>query len=214
MNKLDCGDLFVEDVERLGVNIVSKDGKHLAFFNAKGATELRHWLEEREANVDIPVELLGGVTQTPLPGRGSHVAGAESMHRCDAEPPIGPSLWKRRMGDDEVRIGNLSDLNTPQPPSSPNTPADWERKFKLAAKVAEAVERDMAREIDRVRAERDKALDSLHAAQRNLVVSRAAFDEMTRARNMACSIADDAVQLRDDADGWFAKIDEIRKIGF
>lgn len=32
-----------------GVDIVSKDGKHLAFFNAKGVIELRHWLERRDS---------------------------------------------------------------------------------------------------------------------------------------------------------------------
>lgn len=92
--------------------------------------------------------------------------------------------------------------------------ADWSRRFELARKVAEAVERDLVREIERIRGERDRLADRLEASQRNLEAARAQYSEMVRARNMACSIADDAAQLRDDAFEWLGKIDEIRKIGF
>ena len=146
---LDCGDLIVEDAGRLGINIVSKDGKHLAFFNAKGAAHLKNWLETRE---------------------------------------------------------------TATFPAVNND--DWARRFELARKVAEAVERDLVREIERLRGERDRLADRLETSQRNLEGSRAQYSEMVRARNAACSIADDAAQLRDDAFEWLAKIDEIRKIGF
>lgn len=80
--------------------------------------------------------------------------------------------------------------------------------------IAEVVERDLVREIERLRGERDRLADRLRSSQRNLKASRAQYSEMVRARNMACSIADDAVQLRDDALEWLAKIDEIRRIGF
>lgn len=36
---------------------------------------------------------------------------------------------------------------------------------------------------------------------------------MTGARDRACSMLDDAVQLRDDADEWFSRIGELRKVG-
>jgi hypothetical protein len=156
LEKLDCGDLVVEDVGPLGVNVMSKDGKLQAFFNAHGVAELRRWLEGRDMDAGSPI-----------------VEVADHELACD-----------------------------------------WPGRFELAREVAEAIERDLVRELERLRGERDRLADRLNATQRNLERSRAQYDEMTTARNRACSLADDAVQLRDDADGWFKKIDEIRKIGF
>lgn len=51
---------------------------------------------------------------------------------------------------------------------------------------------------------------SLLCANHPLVAQLAA---MTAARDRACSMLDDAVQLRDDASEWFPRIAELRKIG-
>lgn len=52
-----------------------------------------------------------------------------------------------------------------------------------------------------------------HDAQQALRELRGRLVAMTAARDRACSMLDDAVQLRDDAEQWFPLIAEMRKVG-
>lgn len=93
------------------------------------------------------------------------------------------------------------------------------RAAKLAAAEAERDEAlgEISRMTMRPAAEileaerlRMQALDRMQAERNALAAKLAA---MTAARDEACSLLDDAVQLRRDSDEWFPRIAELRAVG-